>query len=121
MTAKRFILIKNTGTNECILDNLYDDGTYIGAISGSGSEMICYLLNSLHEENERLRKEKIDVEVKLYSANEKILMQMDYDEIIKQNTESEIEIINLKKENEQLKQEVETLQEELAHFIGDLE
>jgi FtsZ-binding cell division protein ZapB len=27
----------------------------------------------------------------------------------------------LHKENEQLKQEVETLQEELAHFIGDVE
>jgi len=62
------------------------------------------LLNKLFDENEQLRKEKIDVEVRLYSANEKILMQMDYDEIIKQNTESEMEIINLKKENEQLNQ-----------------
>jgi len=60
-------------------------------------------LNELAEENEQLRKEKIDAEVKLYSANEKILMQMDYDEIIKQNTENEIEITNLKKENGQLK------------------
>lgn len=50
MTENRFTLIKNTGTDECSLDNLYDNGTYIGAIS-NGSEMICYLLNNLNEED----------------------------------------------------------------------
>ena len=48
MTRKRFTLIKDTGTDECYCDNLYDNGTYIGAING-GSEMICYLLNEQHE------------------------------------------------------------------------
>lgn len=48
---KRFTLIKNTGTDECILDNIYDNGVYIGAISSDVSETICYLLNNLHEEN----------------------------------------------------------------------
>ena len=57
MTEKRFTLIKDTGTDECILDNIYDNGTYIGAISRNGSEMICYLLNNLHEENQQLKKE----------------------------------------------------------------
>lgn len=52
MTAKRFILKKNTGTDECYL---YDDGVYIGEICG-GSEMICFLLNILHEKNEQLQK-----------------------------------------------------------------
>ena len=62
----------------------------------------------LSEENEELRKEKIDVEVKLYSANEKILMQMDYDEVIKQNTKNEMEIISLKQENEELKKQLKS-------------
>lgn len=57
MNEKRFTLIKGTGTDECILDNIYDNGTYIGAISRNGSEMICYLLNNLHEENQQLKKE----------------------------------------------------------------
>lgn len=57
MTEKRFTLIKDTGTDECILDNIYDNGTYIGAINRNGSEMICYLLNNLHEENQQLKKE----------------------------------------------------------------
>ena len=56
MAEKRFSLIKDTGTDECYSDNIYDNGTYIGAICG-GSEMICYLLNNLHEENEQLKKE----------------------------------------------------------------
>ena len=50
-------MIKDTGTDECILDNIYDNGTYIGAISSSGSEMICYLLNNFHEENQQLKQE----------------------------------------------------------------
>ena len=53
MTEKRFSLIKNNGTDECYLDNLYDNDTYIGSI-GNGSEMICYLLNSLNDENKQL-------------------------------------------------------------------
>ena len=56
MTEKRFTLIKNTGTDECHCDNLYDNGTYIGAING-GSKMICYLLNSLSEENGQLKQQ----------------------------------------------------------------
>lgn len=85
----------------------FADGFKIVAIKDNdkimNSKQVCNKLNELYEENEQLRKEKIDAEVKLYSANEQILMQMDYDEIIKQNTENEMEIINLKKENEQLK------------------
>ena len=60
----------------------------------------------LKEENEQLLKKKIDVETKLYKANEQLLMQMDYDAVIKQNEEDEIKIINVKKENEQLKKEL---------------
>ena len=56
MTEKkqRFHLIKDTGTDECYLDNLYDNDTYISAICG-GSERVCNLLNELHEENEQLK------------------------------------------------------------------
>lgn len=67
----------------------------------------------LEKENEELRKEKNDVEVKLYSANENILMQMDYNEIIKQNTK---EIISLKQENKQLKQQVGELKKEIVEL-----
>lgn len=55
MTAKRFTLIKNTGTDECYSDNLYDNGSYIGAIC-NGSEMICYLLNNLNEQQIQVKK-----------------------------------------------------------------
>lgn len=57
MTEKRFTLIEDTGTDECYTDNLYDNGTYIGAIAW-GSKMICYLLNDLSDENGQLKKEK---------------------------------------------------------------
>ena len=73
----------------------------------------------LEDENEQLLKEKIDAETKLYKANEKLLMQMDYDAVIKQNEENEVEIINLKKENEQLKKEVEDLKQALIRCAFD--
>ena len=57
MPEKRFSLKKDTRTDECNLDNLYDDNTYIASISSSGSEMICYLLNELNDENEELKKD----------------------------------------------------------------
>lgn len=91
--------------------NLFDNETFIASVS-IGGELLVEVLNQLVEENEQLQKEKNDAEVKLYSANEKILMQMDYDEIIKQNTENEIEITNIKKENKQLKKELEEIREE---------
>ena len=56
MTEKRFTLIKNTGTDECDLNNLYDNKTFIGSIS-IGAEMICYLLNTLHKKNQQLKQE----------------------------------------------------------------
>lgn len=56
MTEKRFSLIKDTGTDECYSDNIYDNGTYIGAIEG-GSEMICYLLNEQNETITKLKSE----------------------------------------------------------------
>ena len=55
--TKRFTLIVNCGTDECDLDNLYDNGVFVGAVEHSGSEMICYLLNSLSEENEQLKQQ----------------------------------------------------------------
>ena len=61
------------------------------------------LLNKFVEENEQLLKEKIDAETKLYKANEQLLMQMDYDNLCKENQDMEFELIKIKKENEQLK------------------
>ena len=55
-SEKRFTLKKDMGTDECNLDNLYDDNTYIGSISSSGSEMICYLLNELNDENKKFKE-----------------------------------------------------------------
>lgn len=87
---ERFTLIKNTGTDECYSDNLYDNGTYIGAICG-GSEMICYLLNNLHEENQDLKSFNEDLAENLSAcANARISK----DNWIEKLTE----------ENEQLKQ-----------------
>ena len=84
------------------LNELHEENKHLLRRNGAMEEEI----ECLSEENEQLRKEKNDVEVKLYSANENILMQMDYNEIIKQNTK---EIINLKQENEQLKQQVQKI------------
>lgn len=65
----------------------------------------------LYEENERLLEEKIDAETKLYKANEQLLMQMDYDNLCKENQDMEFELIKIKKENKQL-------QEERGYFEG---
>jgi len=106
MTAKRYFVTCEVGDCICELisrklsDDEFEHLTY---------QNITDRLNQLTKENEQLLKEKIDVEVKLYSANEKILMQMDYDEIIKQNAKNEMEIINLKQENKQLKTTIQQL------------
>lgn len=65
-----------------------------------------YLVEKLEKENEQLLKEKIDAETKLYKANEQLLMQMDYDNLCKENQDMEFELIKIKKENEQLKKEI---------------
>ena len=82
MTEKRFTLMKNTGTDECNLDNLYDNGTYIGAISNSGSEMICYLLNYLNEENIKQQtqvKKVLKKQLNYYTERVLLLNQPDGD------------------------------------------
>lgn len=83
MTEKRFSLIKNTGTDECILDNLYDNGTYIGAISSSGSEMICYLLNNLNEENikQQTRVKKVLKKQLDYYTERALLLNQPYGDV----------------------------------------
>lgn len=110
MTEKRFSLKKDTGTDECNLDNLYDDNTYIASISSSGSEMICYLLNELHEENMMLKE-----------YNNKLMKQPllfdvqtipDTMKIIEANTQ-------LEEENEQLKHRIKKLQNELNNCEED--
>lgn len=83
MTEKRFTLIKNTGTDECILDNLYDNGTYIGSISSSGSEMICYLLNNLNEENikQQTRVKKVLKKQLDYYTERALLLKQPYGDV----------------------------------------
>ena len=91
MTEKRFTL---THINEQYLSaNLYDNGTFIGSI-GIGAELIVELLNNLSEENEELKEEN------------KWLKSIHF-------------ASDVLKENKELKQEIETLHEQLAH-IGDV-
>ena len=76
------------------------------------NELVYYSNNNkqLKNENKQLLEEKIDAETKLYKANEQLLMQMDYDNLCKENQDMEFELIKIKKENEQLKKENERLQ-----------
>ena len=61
MTEKRFTLIRDTGTDEVNLDNLYDNNTFVGAVGHSGSDMICYLLNSLNDDNKKLKEKNMQL------------------------------------------------------------
>lgn len=84
---------------EIFPQNVCKDGTLIIIQKNKGLKLynisdVVELLNTLHEENKQLRHDAT------------ILIQSNQD---------------YRKENEQLKQEVETLQEELAHFLGDVE
>ena len=79
---ERFTLIKNTGTDECYSDNLYDNGIYIGAICG-GSEMICFLLNIL---NEKIIKQQTQVKKVLkkqldYYTERALLLNQPYGDV----------------------------------------
>lgn len=119
MTEKRFTLIKDTGTDECYCDNLYDNGTYIGAIAG-GSEMICYLLNEQHKTIISLQVELSTHKHPLWSTREaeRIVNELENEnEQLKQQREQffvrERDTKNrwreLKEENEQLKQQIQQL------------
>lgn len=90
MIIKRFTLIKNTGTDEYYSDNLYDNGTYIGVIHG-GSEMICYLLNNLHEENQDLKSFNEDLAENLSTcANARISKDNWIEKLIEENEQLKI-------------------------------
>ena len=97
MVSKRFILKNDVNGEEWV----YDNGTYID------NRMMVELLNDLNEENEVLRKRIIDLEVEIYQLKEELLMRMDYDYIIKENGEMEMQISELKKEIRQLKEDNE--------------
>lgn len=120
---ERFTLIKNTGTDECYSDNLYDNGTYIGAICG-GSEMICYLLNNLHEENQDLKSFNEDLAENLSAcANARISkdnwiekLTEENEQLKKQREELFIRERDTKNDWRELKQENELLKS----FIDDL-
>lgn len=88
MTEKRFSLIKDIGTDECC-DNLYDNGTYIGAISG-GSEMICYLLNDLSNENEQLKQQLKSIENSFEFSCTENYIEFDKDELNIRDTHTEL-------------------------------
>ena len=73
----------------------------------------------LEKENEQLLKEKIDAETKLYIANDELLMREDNDSLTEKNQRQEFEIINLKKENEKLKQEKREIIQTILDFCNN--
>lgn len=98
MTEKRFTVIGNIGTDKYSLDNLYDNGTYIGTMS-IGSELICYLLNSLNDENKQLKKQVINLKVELDTHKHPLWSTREAERIINE----------IKDENEQLKKDYQQL------------
>lgn len=94
-------------TEKWIVD---DAGTLINMVTRNHYdyvEEVVDVLNKLSEENEQLKKDLKKKFVPFAKADG------DYTAV---NTEEFIKILN---ENEQLKQEVENLHEQLTHFLGD--
>ena len=87
-------------------DNMYEMGVF--SDNGNVMETIDVLncLNELHEENQELQG--------MYDAQKQLFCQLNSD---KNNIWQDYQ--DLKKENEQLKQEIETLHEQLAHLDLD--
>ena len=97
MTEKRFTL---THINEQHFSaNIYDDKTFIASI-GIGAELIIELLNSLNDENMKLRARNKYLAMKI--ERERNSTQKQY---AKWEKEAETKIKELSEENEQLKQD----------------
>ena len=65
--------------------------------------MFCLAINQLSCDKKRFVKEKIDAESKLYKANEELLMHMDYNLIVQDNTDMEFKLFEVKKELKEYK------------------
>ena len=113
MTTKRF-MVDDAGT---LIDmHTRDTFDYVSDV--------CDLLNEQHETIQRLKMETEELNEDAMSYQTLYEQQKQTIQRLKQNID-ELLLVNVEeellKENEQLKQEVETLQEELAHFLGDVE
>lgn len=115
MTKKRFTweYSHNDSTGE-IIDWIRNECLMTDYLQKYELEEWCQELNKIVDENNQLRKEngqlKKDLKKKFVPFTK---ADGDYTAV---NTEEFIKILN---ENEQLKQEVENLHEQLTHFLGD--